>query len=296
MKCLLVINPFSLSPSLRHKVKRIEEELIVRGIQPVILDTIQLRPIIKDSAVSLSGIQDCAFCIYLDKDKYLARLLENFMPVYNSAKSTALCDDKTTTFLALLGTGIRTPKTIPAPLCYSESDQTKVDEFLSNVEHELGFPLVAKHAFGSLGKQVFLIRNRDELSETYTRLQRVTHLYQEYIGNDTSRSSDYRAITVGGKALTAMRRINENDFRSNISCGGRGEITEDIPETFIQVAELASRHLELDIAGVDMIPDQQGNPVLLEVNSNPFLQEVERVTGINIASAFVEHCIKKSAI
>lgn len=294
MKCLIVINPFSVSPSLTHKISRVREELQSRGIEPVTVDTIQLRPLLENSVSKVPGADGCTFCIYLDKDKYCARMLETLMPVFNSSTATALCDDKTTTFLALEGSGIRTPKTIPAPLCYSEPDPSEVKEFLDRVQSDLGYPLVCKQAYGSMGKQVYLIRNREELDAIYPELHRVTHLYQEYIGGDTSRSSDYRIITVGGEAVACMRRVNESDFRSNIACGGRGENAEDVPQAFRDVAVTVSRRLGLDLAGVDLIPDSEGNPVLLEVNSNAFFQEVEPVTGVNVAGLFVDRCIART--
>ena len=88
-----------------------------------------------------------------------------------------------------------------------------------------------------------------------------------------------------------MKRVNEDDFRSNVARGGKGEKVE-IPKTFIDMAEKAAKLLELDYCGVDLLIGEQGEPVLCEVNSNAFIKGIEEVTGYNVAKDYSAHIAK----
>ena len=89
-----------------------------------------------------------------------------------------------------------------------------------------------------------------------------------------------------------MKRSNDNgDFRSNVAQGGHGEPVE-LPASFIETAEKAAKILNLDYCGVDLLDDKDGNPILCEVNSNAFLQEIERITGKNIAGIYAKHIVE----
>ena len=62
------------------------------------------------------------FVLFWDKDTNVARMLENKgVPVFNSAKSIALCDDKAKTYIALDGK-VKQPKTIIAPMSFFKVD------------------------------------------------------------------------------------------------------------------------------------------------------------------------------
>ena len=50
--------------------------------------------------------------------------------------------------------------------------------------------------------------------------------------------------------------------------------------------------LGLDIAGVDLLISNRG-PLVLEVNSSPGLEGIEKATGINIAEKIIEAAEKK---
>jgi glutathione synthase/RimK-type ligase-like ATP-grasp enzyme len=107
---------------------------------------------------------------------------------------------------------------------------------------------------------------------------------------------DYRIIIVGGKAIAGMKRVNhQGDFRSNVALGGTGEKVE-IPAKFISIAEKAASILALDYCGVDvLIGPNDDEPILCEVNSNAFIEGIERVTGVNVAKAYALHIQKELA-
>ena len=113
------------------------------------------------------------------------------------------------------------------------------------------------------------------------------HLYQQFIGKG---GEDYRVIVIGGKAVAAMKRKNDCDFRSNIEQGGVG-INAEITSGLRFVAERAANALGLDYAGVDILSDGE-ELYLCEVNSNAFFSGIERATGINVAALYAEHIVK----
>ena len=98
-----------------------------------------------------------------------------------------------------------------------------------------------------------------------------------------------RVIVVGGRAVGAMRRIAQGDFRSNAELGGRAESVSPDGEA-VRIAERAAALLGLDYCGVDLLPTADGY-LLCEVNSNAFFGTFERVTGINVAARYAEHII-----
>ena len=116
------------------------------------------------------------------------------------------------------------------------------------------------------------------------------HLYQEYIGNKFG--EDIRVIVIGGKAVSSMRRKNDKDFRSNIALGGKGEKIE-LRKEYKDVAENCAKVLGLDYCGVDLLSGSNDEPIVCEVNSNAFFEEIENITKMNIAKAYCEYIIKK---
>ncbi len=240
-------------------------------------------------AVAGRNLSDYDFCLYLDKDEYVAAMLEKEgMRLFNRAESIRLCDDKMLTHVALSNDGIPMPKTINAPLNYSGYEET--NSFLSEVEALLSYPFVAKENYGSLGKGVFLLSNHEELVAFEKAHWNVPHLYQEFICS--SFGFDHRIIVVGGHYVAGMKRINlQGDFRSNLAQGGKGEKV-DIPMKYRVLAEKVATLLGLDYGGVDLLDDPNGNPVLCEVNSNAFITGIEETTGINVAKCYAEHIVK----
>jgi ribosomal protein S6--L-glutamate ligase len=86
-----------------------------------------------------------------------------------------------------------------------------------------------------------------------------------------------------------QRKGAEGDFRSNLQRGGSAEAIKITPEER-STAVRAARAMGLNVAGVDMLRSNHG-PVIMEVNSSPGLEGIEKATGKDIASriiAFIE--------
>ncbi len=98
---------------------------------------------------------------------------------------------------------------------------------------------------------------------------------------------------VGDKVVAAMlRRGREGDFRSNLHRGGKAESVRITPEER-STAVRAARVMGLNVAGVDLLRSNHG-PVVMEVNSSPGLEGIERATGMDIAGKIIQY-IEKNA-
>lgn len=148
----------------------------------------------------------------------------------------------------------------------------------------LGTPLVAKGTHGGQGRWVFLVRSYDELASRLSGGQSGIFIFQRYLPID----EEYRVMTVGGKAVGAVRRNPvHGDFRRNFSVGATLDEAALMPQLRI-LAESASRVLGYAFAGVD-IAMSAGKPYILEVNRRPGFKGFETVTDTDVAKAFIEY-------
>lgn len=286
MKIAIVVNAYIRNKSQLKQAERVCEELKALGTYCDIIKNTGLAEI-KGGNILSSFNYD--ICVFLDKDKAAARLLEKSgLKLINSAEAIEVCDDKILTHIALSNCGISMPDTVYAPLCYYSDAEINTD-YLDCVAEKLRFPMVAKLCYGSLGAGVTLIKNKHELFEYENANKLKAHFYQKFIGKG---GEDIRAIVIGGKFICAMRRINEKDFRSNVELGGHGEkIIAD--HNLIKLCEITALKLNLDYCGIDILTDEVGRRYVCEVNSNAFFAEAERICGVNIAKKFAELIITK---
>jgi ribosomal protein S6--L-glutamate ligase len=156
-----------------------------------------------------------------------------------------------------------------------------------------GAPLVIKLLEGTQGIGVVLAdtdRSAKSVIEAF-RGAGVNILVQEFIKE--AGGTDIRAIVVGGKVVAAMQRTGaEGEFRSNLHRGGSAKPIRISPEER-STAIRAAKSMGLNVCGVDMLRSNHG-PVVMEVNSSPGLEGVEKATGKDIAGMIIEF-IEKNA-
>ncbi len=187
----------------------------------------------------------------------------------NLARSIALCDDKARTYVELSGV-VNQPDTLIAPKTYFDADMS---EFVDSAIVRLGLPLVFKECFGSFGEQVYLCQTREDIM---CHITAKPFVLQEFIAD--SAGSDTRIEIVGGKFVSAVKRNNPDDFRSNVTNGGT--MTSVIPDKqTIETAIKACETLGLTFGGVDILD----NGMVCEVNSNAHIINIMNATGIDIA-------------
>ena len=279
-------NGYHLYPGHLHFMDRLAEALSSFGVSmDRIPSTDILYRLTSEGDISVKNLP-YSFIVVLDKDKYILKALSSAgIRLFDSAESVEACDDKLLTFFALSNQGIPMPKTIGVPLNYVNGDASS---FLKEAAEELGYPIVVKTNFGSMGTGVYLAKDFAELSALEQKLCSSSHLLQQFV--PSSFGHDTRVICLDGKVIAAYRRENnKGDFRSNIALGGEGTpIT--LSEQAKEVAEKAASILGLDYCGIDLLDGPNG-PILCEVNSNAFFAEAEKVTGVDIAGAYAAYIV-----
>ena len=179
---------------------------------------------------------------------------------------------------------------IPTPRTAYVRDMKDIERAIDAVG---GLPVVVKVTQGTQGQGVFL---RHTLRETGNLVQGLlvtgkAVLIQEYIAE--SHGKDIRALVVGGKVVASMRRkARGREFRSNYHLNGTVEKV-DISEEYAEVACRAARVLGLNVAGVVLLEGNDG-PLVLEVNSSPGLEGIEKASGVNVAGAIIDYVVSES--
>ncbi len=179
---------------------------------------------------------------------------------------------------------------IPTPKTAYVRDMKDVGRAIETVG---GLPVVVKVTQGTQGQGVFL---RHTIHETRNLVQGLlvsgkAVLIQEYIAE--SHGKDIRALVVGGRVVAAMRRkARGREFRSNYHLNGTVEPVQ-ISEEYAAIACRAARLLGLNIAGVDLLEGNEG-PLVLEVNSSPGLEGIEKASGVNVAGEIIDYVISES--
>ncbi|MES2625517.1 MAG: 30S ribosomal protein S6--L-glutamate ligase [Pseudomonadota bacterium] len=150
-----------------------------------------------------------------------------------------------------------------------------------------GPPLILKLTASTHGTGVLLAETHKAAEALINAFHGIgsDFLVQEYI--EEAHGSDIRCIVVGGKVIAAMKRTaSKGEYRSNLHRGGNAEKVKLSPEER-SLAVRAAKVMGLDFAGVDIIRSSKG-PVVLEVNSSPGLEGIEKTTGIDIAKKIIE--------
>lgn len=286
----LVVNGFLESDKFNQIFSWLVQAAWGQGCRLEIKTNTQLLPALAmGGELTLPGARQPQFAIFWDKDTRLARLLEKAgLRLFNSAGSIEICDDKARTYLELLGSGIRMPRTVIAPKVFGPEGFPNWD-FLDGAARALGYPMVIKECYGSFGQQVWLVHGREEAARCLSHIQNRPCLLQEYVAS--SRGHDIRIQMAGDRPVAAMYRHNENDFRANVTNGGLMEAyTPDAAQ--VKMAQEVMRALELDFAGIDILEGEHGEPVLCEVNSNAHFVNMWKCTGVNAADEIIRHCLE----
>ena len=160
---------------------------------------------------------------------------------------------------------------------------------LDFVEKHIGYPAIVKTISGSYGKGVFFVEKKKQLEQLLTMAEITKPSYniviQEFIKDTWGR--DLRVFVVNNKVVGCMmRQSTDEDFRANISRGGEG-IPYEVNDQIEWISSEASKALDLDIAGVDLLFDGDGYKIC-EVNSNPGFEGMEQYTKKNIAADIVQ--------
>ncbi|MFP7569531.1 30S ribosomal protein S6--L-glutamate ligase [Marivita sp. S2033] len=282
------------NPNL-YSHKRLKEAAEERGHELDIINTLRCymniasrRPEVYYNGEKLEGYDAIIPRIGASVTMYGTAVLRQFemQGVYPLNESVAIgrSRDKLRSMQLLSREGIGLPVTTFA------HDPKQTEEVL---ELAGGAPVVIKLLEGTQGIGVVLAdtkRSAKSVVEAF-RGAGVNILLQEFIKE--AGGTDIRAIVIGGKVVAAMKRTGaEGDFRSNLHRGGSAQVIKLSPEER-STAIRSAKAMGLNVCGVDMLRANHG-PVVMEVNSSPGIEGVEKATGLDIAGKIIEY-IEKNA-
>lgn len=211
------------------------------------------------------------------------------MGVFSVIESQAIVRsrDKLRSLQILSREGLGMPKT--AFTNFSKGGEKQIVEMVG------GAPLIIKLLEGTQGLGVVLAETKkagQSVIEAFHGLK-ARIIVQEFIKE--AKGADIRAFVVNNKVVGAMKRQGaEGEFRSNLHRGGKAEVIK-LSRAEKSAALNAAKALGLSVAGVDLLQSDRG-PLILEVNSSPGLEGIEKATGIDIAGnivSFIENSVQK---
>ncbi len=156
------------------------------------------------------------------------------------------------------------------------------------IDHVGGAPLIIKLLEGTQGLGVVLAETKnaaESVIEAFNGLE-ARVIVQEFIKE--AKGADIRAFVIDGQVVGAMKRQGkEGEFRSNLHRGGTAEVIQ-LTDDEENAAIKAAKAMGLGVAGVDMLQSARG-PLILEVNSSPGLEGIEKATGKDIAKSVIRY-------
>lgn len=275
-----------------YSTRRLREACIDRGHDAEVIDYLRCymnlatkRPTITYGTRDLHEIDAIIPRVGASRTFYGTAVVRQFdmMDVYsvNAALGISQSRDKLRSMQLLSRAGVGMPVTA---FGHSFKD---VDGIIRAVG---GVPLIIKVLEGTQGIGVVLAETKkaaQSVIEAFMGLD-ANFLVQEFIRE--AGGADIRAFVVGDEVVAAMQRqAPDGEFRSNVHRGGVAtaiELSEEERET----AVLSAKIMGLSMAGVDMMRSESG-PLVLEVNSSPGLEGIEKSSGVDIADkiiAFIE--------
>jgi RimK family alpha-L-glutamate ligase len=206
----------------------------------------------------------------------LARLEVAGVAVVNPAKAIEAAVDKYLATARLQAAGLLVPPTI---VCQTTADAMDAYE-------ALGGDVVVKPIFGGEGRGITRVTDEAIARRVFAALEQLgSALYlQQFIPHD---GIDWRLLVIGDEVL-GMRRINPDDWRTNISLGARAELLEVTAE-LASMARRAAATCGASIAGIDLLPGRDGRLYAIEVNGVPGWRALAEVTGVDIAKRVLNH-------
>lgn len=196
----------------------------------------------------------------------------------NVSAAVALSRDKLRALQHLTASGVPTPDTMAI------HDTLHIDHALERVG---GTPVILKLLKGTQGIGVIKAESAEQTRSTLETLWSLGEsvIIQRYVAESSGR--DVRAFVVGDEIVASMiRTAQTGEFRSNLHRGGASETTRLTTEQE-EVALKATRALGLEVAGVDMLLSDVG-PLVIEVNSSPGLEGIEKTTGRDVAKKIIQ--------
>lgn len=228
------------------------------------------------------------FVIFWNKETILATHLEKIgFNVFNTGENIEDYNNKAKTIVKYANTKIKIPKTIISGNNLKESGSQVAH--IKKIKNFLKFPLIVKETKGSLGKEVYLVKNYKELLKLIKGFKGTQYILQEYI--NTSKGKDVRVNFVGDKIIGAMKRESKNSFKalSNDTKNSKYKLNKKEKKIIKRIMKVSG----LQWGGIDFL-FQKKKFILCEINSNFYYLNYKSVSKKNIGQKIIESILEKN--
>ncbi len=254
----------------------------------------------EDFAAFINTLNQTEKCDFFRNNKLLLRgnissevydILEQNKAIYTPKRNAKkLADDKLMSYCFFEKRKILQPKTV----CQNE----KTENF-EQLKIKLDLPFIAKPRFGSMGKNVFLIKSKEQFELIFNCEDCSKYVFQQFIETKTAQKNrnDLRFFVIKNKVHAAVFRIapESSDVASNAHQGGTMEQTE-VPQNLKRFAVKIIKKARLDYGTADFLVQTENenaktskkNMFLCEINASPGFEALEAQTGINIAEKLIK--------
>jgi len=206
----------------------------------------------------------------------LGRLAARGTPVINPPRALEIAIDKYLSLAILAAAGLPVPRTVVV------QDAAAAEQ----AWEELGGDCVAKPLFGSRGRGIYRCRSAATVAASVAANGGVAYL-QEFLPHA---GWDVRVLVVGEEAVGIRREAAAGEWITNLARGGRG-LPLELPPAWADLARLAARAVGASLAGVDLVPLEDGRVLVLEVNAVPGWRGLEATVGRDISHVVADHLL-----
>ncbi|MDH5806940.1 MAG: lysine biosynthesis protein LysX [Candidatus Methanomethylicaceae archaeon] len=278
--------------SLLYDRIRTEEKLLINTAEK---KGIYLKPIdVKELHLDITNLEknkeifgEIALerCISHFRGLYLTAILESKgILVINPYSVVSICGNKLLTSIILTKNRVPTPRTI---IAFTKEEAMKAIE-------ELGFPSIIKPVFGSWGRLIAQIKDRDVAQAILEHREEMNNpLYQIYYIQEMIKRPprDIRCVVVGDEIVASIYRYSgEEDWRTNIARGGRAEVC-NLDDDAKEIILKAARAVGGGVLGVDAMESENGI-VVHEVNATVEFKGAMSATGADIPGKIIDYALK----
>jgi ribosomal protein S6--L-glutamate ligase len=206
------------------------------------------------------------------------------IPLVNDLAAVSTARNKFLTQQVLTAAGLPCPATVFV---------NEAPGFAPAVVRLGGYPVVAKPVNARQGEGVMLVKDAEDADRrVLAGLDRQRGvMVQRYIAPDRRR--DIRVLVIGNEAVCAASLTpRQGEFRANFHLGS--DIRSfDLPADLAEMGAAAARAVGCDVAGVDLMVEEEGRPLIVEVNYSPGFRGMEAASGLDIAGRIIRLAIDR---
>jgi [lysine-biosynthesis-protein LysW]--L-2-aminoadipate ligase len=267
---------------------RVEEKLLLKALSArgAQFERVDPRWVTYDLAGSALGQYDAVLvrCLSHSRAYYLTRWLDRLgVPAVSPFKVISTCGDKILTSIALQEAGVPIPRNVVA---------FTPEAALEAIE-EMGYPVVLKPPFGSWGRLLARVNDRDsaeailEHKKTLGGFIHSVFYIQEHVDKP---GRDIRAMVAGDELVYAIYRISDH-WITNTARGGRAELCPPTPE-LVDICLSAAEAVGGGVVAIDLFETKDGRLLVNEVNHTPEFHASVEVVGVDIPGKIVDYVLK----